>query len=146
MAPGGEGGAGAGREGHDQHHGEPGGDQGGRVQVRDGGGGEAEDVQHTVEVQLEQTTSSTIPTFKSSLSIKPKPMYFKKKRGIIPDRLVQMRLSNFRKTFPNLNTEENAKLSSYSNYTNINVGESGGKVSTNRVRAATLNERDLTIG
>ena len=73
-------------------------------------------------------------------------MYFKKKRGIIPDGLVQMRLSNFRKTFPNLNTEENAnnaKLSSYSNYTNIIGGESGGKVSTNRVGAATSKERDL---
>ena len=51
-------------------------------------------------------------------------MYFKKKRGIIPDRLVQMRLSNFRIFFPNLNKEETAKLSSY---TNINVGKVAGK-------------------
>ena len=60
-----------------------------------------------------------------------------------PDGLVQMRLSNFRKTFPNLNTEENAKLSSY---TNINVGESGGKVSNNGVRAATSKDLQSTNG
>ena len=35
-------------------------------------------------------------------SRKPKPMFFKRKRGIVPDGLVQMRLSNFIKTFPNL--------------------------------------------
>ena len=97
-------------------------------------------------MQLAQTTSSTIPTFKSSLSKKPKLMYFKKKRGIIPDGLVQMQLSNFRKTSPDLYIEENAKLSALSNYTNINVGESGGKVSTNRVRAATSRDLQSTNG
>ena len=97
-------------------------------------------------MQLAQTTSSTIPTFKSSLSIKPKPMYFKKKRGIIPDGLVQMRLTNFRKEIPNFNTEENAKLSSYSKYTNILGGESGGKVSTNGVRAETSKDLQSTNG
>ena len=35
-------------------------------------------------------------------SRKPKPMFFKRKRGIVPDGLVQMRLSNFIKIFPNL--------------------------------------------
>ena len=35
-------------------------------------------------------------------SRKPKPMYFKRKRGIVPDGLVQMRLSNFIQTFPSL--------------------------------------------
>ena len=70
-------------------------------------------------------------------------MCFKKKRGIFPDGLVKMRLSNFRKTFPKLNTEENAKLSSYSKYTNVLGGESGRKVSTNMVGAATSKERDL---
>jgi hypothetical protein len=73
-------------------------------------------------------------------------MYFKKKRGIIPDGLVQMKLSNFRKTFPNLNTEENAKNAKLSSYTNINVGESGRKVSTNGVRAATSKDLQSTNG
>ena len=35
-------------------------------------------------------------------SRKPKPMFFKRKLEIVPDGLVQMRLSNFIKTFPNL--------------------------------------------
>ena len=35
-------------------------------------------------------------------SRKPKPMYFKRKRGIVPYRLFQMRLSNFIHSFPNL--------------------------------------------
>ena len=35
-------------------------------------------------------------------SRKPKPMFFKRKRGIVPDGLVQMRLSNFMKIFPYL--------------------------------------------
>ena len=66
-------------------------------------------------------------------------MYFKKKRGIIPDGLVQMQLSNFRKEFPNLNIRENAKLLSLSSSSNTNIigGDYGGKVSTNRGRAAT---------
>ena len=33
------------------------------------------------------------------------PMRIKKKRGIIPDALVQMRLETFRKSFPNFNTK-----------------------------------------
>ena len=101
MAPGSEGGVGTGRGRHDQHHGGPEEVQGGRVQEEEGG--EAEDVHYQhggFGGSLEIHTSSR-PTFHTSTDRKPKPMYIKKRRGIIPHGLVQMRLSNFRKQFPN---------------------------------------------
>ena len=78
-------------------------------------------------------------------------MYFKKKRGIIPDVLVQMRLSNFRKDFPNLkanlsslSSSTNSQNCKTKHYTNIKVGESEGGVSTNSVRAAVQRDLQLT--
>ena len=56
MAPGGDGGVGAGRGGHDQHRAGPGEGQGGRVQEEEGG--EAGDVHHQHGGSLEIQTSS----------------------------------------------------------------------------------------
>ena len=145
VAPGGDGGVGAGRGGHDQHRAGPGEGQGGRVQEEEGG--EAGDVHHQHGGNLEIQTSSR-PTFHTSSSKKPKPMYFKKKRGIIPDGLVQMRLSQFRKDFPNLKANLSSISSSTNSkskqYSNINVGESAGGISTNQGRAATQRDLQLT--
>ena len=99
VAPGGDGGVGSGQGGNDQHHGGSEEVQGGRVQEEEGG--EAEDVHHQPGGSLIIHTSSR-PTFHTGAGRNPKPMYFKKKRGIISDWFVQMRLSNFRKQFPNL--------------------------------------------
>ena len=65
-------------------------------------------------------------------------MYFRKKRGIIPDGLVQMRLSNFRLRFPNLSSDSNPN-------TNIGVG-GGGNFFTNERAAATSKRMNITNG
>ena len=64
VAPGGEGGVGAGRGGHDQHHAGPDGVQGGRVQEEVGG--EADDIHPLVEELFIHT--STRPTFQTIAS------------------------------------------------------------------------------
>ena len=68
--------------------------------------------------------------------------------GIIPDGLAQMRLSQFRKDFPNLkanlssiSSSTNSKIKQYSN---INVGESDGGISTDQGRVATQRDLQLT--
>ena len=90
VAPGGEGGVEEGqgdRAGQGQHHSGEGQEQraGAGAVLYDGG-------EHLVQGGHAQGQVRS-----EVKSKKPKPMYFKKKRGI-----VQMRLSNFRKTFPNL--------------------------------------------
>ena len=67
VAPSGEGGVGAGRGGHDQHHAGPEGVQGGRV--REEGGGNADDVHPLVEELMIHTSSRL--TFQTSTSKKP---------------------------------------------------------------------------
>ena len=102
VAPGGDGGVRNVRGRHDQHHVGQEGVTGGCVPG--GEGGEADDV-HTRGDGQELQTSSRTTTFQSSIRRKPKPMYFLKKRNIILDGLVQKRLFDFKKQFPNL--EEN---------------------------------------
>ena len=104
VAPGGDGGVGGGQEegaGQDQgqeHH----------LKEEDGehradGGTDAEGVLHVVkEEQQVQGGHVHCQVSSNVTSKKPRPMYFRKKRGIVPDGLVQMRLSNFTKMFPNL--------------------------------------------
>ena len=56
-------------------------------------------VQVQAELELESNSSSSIPqvSFSSlTTSTKPKPWHVTKKRGIIPDGLVQTRLTHFR--------------------------------------------------
>ena len=99
MAPGGEGGVGGGQgdgagQGH-HHSGEEG-------EHRAGRGTDAGGVLHDGGEHLVQGGHVQVQVISDVTSRKPKPMYFKRKRGIVPDGLVQMRLSNFRKQFPNL--------------------------------------------
>ena len=95
MAPGGEGGVEGGQgdgAGQGQHH------QGEGREQRAGAGG----VLYDGGEHLVQGGHVQVQVRSDVKSKKPKPMYFKKKRGIVPDGLVQMRLTNFRKMFPNL--------------------------------------------
>ena len=144
VAPGGDGGVRDGRGRHDQHHVGQEGATGGRVPG--GAGGEADDV-HPRKDGLEIQTSSRTTTVQTSTSRKPKPMYFRKKRNIIPDGLVQKRLFDFMKQFPNL--EENISTSDrkiqIQNYTN-NMGDNGMGVSTNRGGVANQRNKHSTNG
>ena len=99
VAPGGEGGVEGGQgdgAGHGHHHSREDGEQ------RAGGGTDAGGVLHDGGEHLVQGGHVQVQVISDVTSRKPKPMYFKRKRGIVPDGLVQMRLSNFRKQFPNL--------------------------------------------
>ena len=144
MAPGGDGGVRNVRGRHDQHHVGQEGVTGGCVPG--GEGGEADDV-HTCGDGQELQTSSRTTTFQSSISRKPKPMYFLKKRNIIPDGLVQKRLFDFKKQFPNL--EENIltpnRKNKLQNYTN-NVGDNDMGGLTNRGGAAHQRKKHSTNG
>ena len=97
VAPGGEGGVGGGQgEGAGQGH-HP---KEEARELRADGGTVDGGVLHVGEEHLVQ--GGHVHASSGVTSRKPKPMYFKKKRGIVPDGLVQMRLSNFTKQFPNL--------------------------------------------
>jgi hypothetical protein len=52
-------------------------------------------------INLEEALKYIRQTFHTSTGRKPKPVYFKMKCGIIPGRLLQMRLPSFRKQFLN---------------------------------------------
>ena len=134
VAPGGDGGVRNVQGRHDQHHVGQEGVTGGRV--HGGVGGEADDVHQRGDGQEVQTSPRT-PTLQSSIRRKPKPMYFLKKRNIIPDGLVHKRLFDFKKQFPNL--EENISTpkgkNKIQNYTN-KVGDNDMGGSTNRGGAA----------
>ena len=56
-------------------------------------------------------------------------MYFRRKRGIVPDGLVQMRLSNFTKQFPNL--QSTWAVTTGVSLTNEKAAASQRKISTN---------------
>ena len=128
------------RDGRGRH------DQQGQEGATGGAGGEADDV-HPRKDGLEVQTSSRTTTVQTSTSRKPKPMYFRKKQNIIPDGLVQKRLFDFMKQFPNL--EENISTSDrkiqIQNYTN-NMGDNGMGVSTNRGGVANQRNKHSTNG
>ena len=97
VAPGGEGGVGGGQgegAGQGHHPDEVSGEQ------RAGKGTGSEGVFHDGEEH--QVQGGQVHDTTGVKSRKPRPMYFRKKRGIVPDGLVQMRLSNFKQQFPNL--------------------------------------------
>ena len=126
VAPGGEGGVGGGQgEGAGQGH-HPKEEDG--EQRADGGTG-AEGVLHVREEHRVQGRHVHVQVSSDVTSKKPKPMYFRKKRGIVPDGLVQMRLSNFTKQFPNL--QSTWAVTTGVSLTNEKAAASQRKISTN---------------
>jgi hypothetical protein len=120
VAPGVEGGVGGGQgvgAGHGHHPDEVRGEQ------RAGQGTESEGVCHDGEEQRVQ--GGHVQDTTGVRGRKPRPMYFRKKRGIVPDGLVQMRLSNFKTQFPNLQS---------------NWAVTNGQISTNGREAASQRE------
>ena len=61
------------------------------------------------QVQIDEPEHTT---FSPNNSRPAAPMSIRKKRGIIPDGMVQMRLANFRKTFPYLENQFGIRESS----------------------------------
>jgi hypothetical protein len=120
VAPGVEGGVGGGQgvgAGQGHHPDEVSGEQ------RAGKGTGREGVFHDGEEH--QVQGGLVHDTTGVRSRKPRPMYFRKKRGIVPDGLVQMRLSNFKQQFPNLQS---------------NWAVTNGQSSTNGVTAASQRE------
>jgi hypothetical protein len=120
VAPGGEGGVGGGQgegAGQGHHPDEVAGEQ------RAGERTDNEGVLHGGEEH--QVQGGHVHGISGVKSRKPRPMYFRKKRGIVPDGLVQMRLSNFKQQFPNLQST---------------WAVTTGQLSTNGVTAATQRE------